>query len=153
MDALWRRFNKCVSSVIVTVSYYIDHLGHTHTGMYTLDASKAFDRVNLLLLFSNLLQRDMCPLFLRFVMSTYCKQQMRIKWNGTTSNTFSTSNGVKQGGVLSPILFNVYINELILLLSNQRVGCHLYGQFVGNFIYVDDVTLLALTSTALNEIR
>ena len=33
---------------------------------------------------------------------------MRVKWNGTTSNTVSTANGVKQGGVLSPILFNVY---------------------------------------------
>ena len=71
-----------------------------------LDASKAFDRVNLLLLFSKLLQRDMCPVFLRFLKSIYCNQQMRVKWNGTTSNTFSTSNGVKQGGVLSPILFN-----------------------------------------------
>ena len=56
---------------------------------------------------------------------------MRVKWNGTTPNTFSTSNGVKQGGVLSQILFNVYTNELILLLSEQGVGCHLHGQFVG----------------------
>ena len=92
--------------------------------MCTLDASKAFNRVNLLLLFSKLLQRDMCPLFRRFLMSTYCNQQMRVKWNGTISNTFSTSNGVKQGGVHSPILFTVYINELILLLSDQGVGCH-----------------------------
>ena len=120
--------------------------------MCMLDASKAFDRVNLLLLFSKLLQRDMCPVFLHFLMSIYCNQQMRVKWNGTTSNTFSTSNGVKQGGVLSPILFNVhvYINELILLLSEQGAGCHLHGQFVGAFIYADDVTLLALSSTALN---
>ena len=93
-------------------------------------------------------QRDMCTLFLRFIMSTY--QQMRVKCNGTTSNTFSTSNGVKQGGVISLILFNVYINELILLLSEQGVGCHLHGQFVSAFIYTDDVTLLAPTSTALN---
>ena len=127
-------------------SYDIGHLGHTY--MCTLDTSKAFDRVNLLLLFSKLLQRDMCTLFLRFIMSTY--QQMRVKCNGTTSNTFSTSNGVKQGGVISLILFNVYINELILLLSEQGVGCHLHGQFVSAFIYTDDVTLLAPTSTALN---
>ena len=67
-------------------------------------------------------------------MSTYCNQQMRVKWNGTTSNTFSTSNGAKQGVVFSPILFNVYINELILRLSDQGIGCHLHGQFVGAFI-------------------
>ena len=75
---------------------------------------------------------------------------MRVKWNGTTCNTFSTSNGVKQGGVLSSILFNVYINSFILLLSEQGIRCHLHGQFVGAFIYTDDVTLLAPTSTALN---
>ena len=50
--------------------------------MCTLDASKAFNRENLLLLLSKLLQKDMCPLFLRFLMSTYCNQQMRVKWNG-----------------------------------------------------------------------
>ena len=83
-------------------------------------------------------------------MSTFCNQQMRVKWNGTTTNTFSTSNGEKQGRVLSPILFNVYINELILLLSEQGVGCHLHGQFGGAFICADDVTLLAPTRTALN---
>ena len=74
---------------------------------------------------------------------------MRVKWNGTTSNIFSTSNSVKQGGVLFPNLFNVYINALILLLSEQGIGCYLYGQFVGALIYADDVTLLAPTSTVL----
>ena len=31
---------------------------------------------------------------------------MRVKWNGKISSTFPTRNGVKQGGVLSPILCN-----------------------------------------------
>ena len=84
-----------------------------------LDASKAFYGVNLLLIITKLLQRDMCPLFLRFAMNTYCKQQMRVKWNDMISSTFSTSNGVKQGGVLSPTLFNVYLDELFKMLSEQ----------------------------------
>ena len=69
---------------------------------------------------------------------------MRIKWNAATSCSFDTSNGVKQGGVLSPLLFNVYLDELILLLMEQvRVGCHMNGMFVGSFCYVDDVTKFA----------
>ena len=75
---------------------------------------------------------------------------MRVKWNGTISRTFSTSNGVKQVGDLSFILFNVYLNELINMLLGQGLRCHLHGQFVGAFIYTDDVTLLAPTSTAVN---
>ena len=74
---------------------------------------------------------------------------MRVKWNGSLSGTFSASNGVKQGGVLSPLLFTVYLDQLILVLKESGIGCHLNGMFVGAFIYADDVTLLAQTSMAL----
>ena len=74
---------------------------------------------------------------------------MRVKWNGSLSGTFGASNGVKQGGVLSPLLFTVYLDQLILALKESGIGCHLNGMFVGAFIYADDVTLLAPTSMAL----
>ena len=89
------------------------------------------------------------PLFLRFLIHSYCNQKMRVKWNGSLSGTFSASNGVKQGGVLSPLLFTVYLDQLILALKESGIGCHLNGMFVGAFIYADDVTLLAPTSMAL----
>ena len=73
---------------------------------------------------------------------------MRVDWNSTISNTFSTSNVVKQWGVLSPILFNVYLDELFKMISEQGLGCHLHGQFVDAFIYSDDLTLLAPTKIA-----
>ena len=87
----------------------------------------------------------MCPLFLRFFLHSYS-----IKWNAAISCSFDTRNGVKQGGVLSPLLFNVYLDKLILLLREQGVGCHINGMFVGAFCYADDVTLLASTGMALN---
>ena len=68
---------------------------------------------------------------------------MPIKWSADISCSFDTSNGIKQGGVLSPLLFNVYLDELILLLWEQGVGCHMNDMFVGAFCYADDVTLLA----------
>ena len=55
-----------------------------------------------------------------------------------------------RGGVLSPLLFNVYLDELLSDLQDQGIGCHLHGVFVGAHVYADDVTLLAPTSTALN---
>ena len=108
----------CVNSVNQTVNHYINNLGKVY--VCTLDASKAFDRVNLLTLFKKLFERNMCPLFLRFFIHSYCNQKMRIKWNAAISDSFDTSNGVKQGGVLSPPLFNVYLDELILLLMRTR---------------------------------
>ena len=58
----------------------------------------------------------------------------------------------KQDGVLSPLLFNIYLAKLLLKLEAQGLGCHRNGMFVGAFIYADDITILAPTSTSLNKI-
>ena len=87
---------------------------------------------------------------MRFLIHSYCNQKMRIKWNTAISCSFDTSNGVKQRGVLSSLLFNVYLDEVILLLRKQGVGCHMNGMFVGAFCYADDVALLAPTGMTLN---
>ena len=72
---------------------------------------------------------------------TYCNQKVCIYWNGAKSTLFPTRNGVKQGGVLSPRLFNVYLNELLSKLRENGLGCHMTGQFVGTFIYADGITI------------
>ena len=74
---------------------------------------KAFDRVNHLSLSTKLKLRNMCPTILKFLMCTYQRQSVMVNWNGECSSTFSVGNGVKQGGVLSPVLINVYLDELI----------------------------------------
>ena len=50
-------------------------------------------------------------------------------------------NGVKQSGVLSPLLFNIYLERLLLKLEAQGLGCHRHAMFVGAFIYADDITI------------
>ena len=50
---------------------------------------------------------------------------MRVKWNGTLSRTFRASNGVKQGGVLLPLLFTVYLDLPVLALKELGIGCDL----------------------------
>ena len=58
-------------------------------------------------------------------------------------------NGVKQGGVLSPILFAVYTEGLLERLENTGVGCHMGSQFVGALVYADDITLLPHCKSAI----
>ena len=53
----------------------------------------------------------------------YTNQHLKVLWNNTASRYFNTKNGVKQGGVLSPILFTVYIDELLLRLQSSGYGC------------------------------
>ena len=57
--------------------------------------------------------------------------------------TFVVRSGVRQGGILSPILFNVYVNDLVNNLVDKDCGCHVGSVFFGCFIYADDVILLS----------
>ena len=108
--------------------------------MYMLDSSKAFDRVNLLTLFKTLYSRGMCPIYLRLLMKIYEVQNMRIRWNNTVTDYFTISNGIKQGGVLSLILFS--LDQLISRLRHIGMGRHMNGLFTGVCIYAHDITLL-----------
>ena len=72
---------------------------------------------------------------------------------GKTVFHLSVANGVRQGGILSPILFTVYIDELLQRLTNIGVGCHWKGMFAGCLCYADDLALLASFAHALRRIN
>ena len=57
---------------------------------------------------------------------------------------------MRQGGVLSPILFTVYIDDLLLELEKQGVGCFWKHHFAGAVCYADDVALIAPSASALH---
>ena len=61
--------------------------------------------------------------------------------------SMKSSNGVKQGGCLSPNLFSVYLNKLIEILRKCNIGCTCrYGNhYMGVYCYADDLSLLSST--------
>ena len=113
-----------------------------------LDASKAFDRVQYIKLFRLLIKRGMCAMYSRFLGNMYLNQCLRVKWNSNFSDNFDVINGVKQGGVLSPLLFCIYIDELFIRLRKSRIGCHIGNIYAGAVGYADDVSLMAPSYTA-----
>ena len=67
-----------------------------------------------------------------------------ITWDNKQSEYFKISNGVKQGGVISPLLFSCYIDNMFTQLQHSGLGCHVGPSYVEVFGYADDITLLAL---------
>ena len=79
------------------------------------------------------------------------ESQVRVKWNTSMSAPFNVSNGVRQGAVLSPNLFNIYVDELIKDLKTDGRGCWVGAQFYGVLVYADDILLLSPTVSALKS--
>ena len=116
-----------------------------------LDAPKAFNRVEYVNLFNTLRDRNRCPIVLRIFMNMYVNQVIQIKWNDLFSDKCKISNGVKQGGCLSPSRFSIYLNNLILNLRNSNIGCKYRSEYMGVFGYADDLSLLCPSFTGIKE--
>ncbi|XP_047144688.1 uncharacterized protein LOC124818188 [Hydra vulgaris] len=82
----------------------------------------------------------------------YSNQQMSVRWQKTKSNSFGVGNGVRQGSILSPLLFNFYIHNLILSISNSCIRYNIGGIFMNVLAYTDDMVLIALSWSSLQKL-
>jgi len=67
------------------------------------------------------------------------------------SACFSLAVGVRQGSVLYPVLFTVYVNSLILKLQHSNYGCMIGSQFLGCIMCADDLVLLCPSICGLKK--
>ena len=93
----------------------------------------------------------MCPVVLRLIMNMYINQSIQVKWNSIVSAKCYISNGVKQGGCISPTFFSVYLNRLIETLRKNNIGCRYGSEFMGVYCYADDLGLLCPSFTGIKE--
>ena len=129
--------------VIETAQYYIEN-GARPVYVLLLDASKAFDKVAFNVLISELQDRAVCPRIIKLLYFMYTNQSYSVTWDNKQSDYFKISNGVKQGGVISPLLFSCYIDNLFTQLKHSGSGCHVGCYYAGAFGYADDIALLHL---------
>ena len=136
--------------VYYTLIEFIEYFKRRSTSVCVafLDASKAFDKINHWILFKKLIARRV-PIYLCF---WYQNQSMYIKWGSTFSEKFHVTNGVRQGGVLSPLLFNVYVNELSDCLNKSGIGGSMNGTVINHMLYSDDICIISLSSAGLQQL-
>ena len=131
-------FKKGSSTFVAqeVITYYAEHGSTVYSVL--LDASKEF-----CMMFKKLINRNICAVILRLLLFMYTYQTLCVRWNSKVSQAFSISNGVKQGGVISRILYCVYTDDLLLRLKTTGYGCFIGSNFCGSLAYADDIILLS----------
>ena len=132
-----------------TVDYFCERGSTVYAA--SPDISKAFDNVNHCKLFKSLSETGIPKWILSLLANWYCKLNVAVRWNGAFSDSFHVSSGVRQGSILSPSLFTVFMNMFIVRLRTLGSGCHVGDHFVGCILYADDIILLSATVNGLQR--
>ena len=77
---------------------------------------------------------------------------MCIRWGSQTSDKFHVSNGVRQGSILSPHLFKVYVDDLSIILNSLKIGCAITNIIINHLMYADDIVLISPSTGGLRSL-
>ena len=114
----------------------------------TLDAEKCFDSICHVSLFLKLI--DVLPTYQWLLLyNWYRKLHAVVKWNGCYSTTFNITRGTRQGSKLSPYLFNIFINQLLLDLNDCDIGVRIGDVLYNSMAYADDITIFSTNAKGL----
>ncbi|CAF1140494.1 unnamed protein product [Brachionus calyciflorus] len=136
--------NSSCSHAVFTVKETINFYNRKNKRVFgcAIDASKAFDKVNRMILFEKLIDKIHYQIWRS--LKTYYESSMAIVQNGNeVSNLFKTTIGVKQGGPLSAKLFSVYAEDIIRELEERNIGTKIHETYTGVTMYADDILLLS----------
>ena len=140
----------CIYTLKSIIQYYKDHNSPVYSCF--LDASKAFDRVNHWVMFKKMKDRQIPSIIIRILLVWYREQLIFVKWGCCTSPSFKVTNGVRQGSIMSPKLFAIYVDDLTLSLMKSKIGCMLDEVCFNHIFYADDLCLLAPCAIALQKL-
>jgi hypothetical protein len=139
---------QCSYMVMETISHFLDH--GSHPIMVALDMSMAFDMCQFSTLFKKISPK-LPAVVTRVLIHAYEKQYAWVRWGTRKSAEFSITNGTRQGAILSPALFTVYVQELLDRLQQSGAGCHIGSTFLGATAWADDFLLTAPTRGSMQQ--
>ena len=138
-----------VYAVNEIVNYF--SMNASTVNLCTVDLSKAFDKLDHNVLFLKLIKKKTPICLIKILHNWYCKCTCVVRYGSCLSRMFPMKQGIRQGGVLSPILFAYYVDDVLIKL-NCKYGCNIFGISCGAIMYADDIILLSLSFDHLQKL-
>lgn len=119
----------------------------------SLDAEKAFDSCNWSSLFNKLTSDTHLPSSaINIIYKLYINGTASVSYLDQISSEFKLTQGVHQGSILSPYLYNIYTNQLLLKIESLNVGTTIGGEGTSITAYADDIILMSSTLSGLQKL-
>jgi hypothetical protein len=113
---------------------------------------KAFDWVDRGLLMHVLLKNGIQGGIYNCIKALYQNPLACVKVNEYFTDWFSINSGVRQGDPLSPTLFSIFINELIVEIKKLDIGVKIDNEFISVLAFADDIILSAENECDLQKL-
>ena len=136
---------------IALVKEIIDQYNYNKSNVYAcfLDLSKGFDKVNHFKLLDKIWDTNLSTNLKLIMKEFFLNQDAYVSYNNSNSQVRHIANGVRQGGVNSPLLFNFYLYSMIKDISVTTMGCKIGLNSFSVIAYADDLVALAPSQSAL----
>ena len=131
----------------------INHCCEDNENVYIayMDISKAFDTMWINGMLYKLYHNMGITKMWRLIRNWYTNMKEFVVVDGQSSRVHEVAQGTRQGGVLSPWLFLVFINDLMKELNNTNTGVFINGVYFGSSMFADDLTMPSRMKSGLNK--
>ena len=109
-----------------------------------IDFKKAFDRVWHEALWATMRKYNINASIIRAIENLYDKDHSAVLFNGSTGEWFRTTVGFRKGRLLSPTLFNIFLERIMCEAFDDHEGSvSIEGRPITNFRFADDIVINA----------
>ncbi len=148
----FRRGFQCADALYILNRIMAEHGQRPGLAMAFLDIRKAYDKVNREKLWQKMEQLGYGGKLLRILKALYKDLTAVVTLDDVTSEPIRMSQGLKQGCVLSPLLFALYISDLGKQLEESGKGYQIHGVTIPGLFFADDMALVARSEGELQEL-
>ena len=118
-----------------------------------IDFKKAFDRVWHAALWATMRKYNISYSLIALIQELYSKASSAVYCNGTIGDWFMTTVGVRQGCLLSPTLFNIFLERIMTdALEGHTTSVTINGRPLSNLRFADDIDGLAGSESDLIDL-